>query len=160
MKKLSILSIPIFLVAYSCSPSLDAEKEMEAIKALVQHEKEAYFERDAEKSGKPWIHDEHSRKIFFSPDGVNYLNGWEAVDLDYQESASAEMWDQVENLDVEFSDYEFNFYDNTAMVFCTSTWTGKYRGEEVNLVQNRILHLVRINGNWKFDLMAIYRVPE
>jgi hypothetical protein len=32
-------------------------------------------------------------------------------------------------------------------------------GEEINGEQKRILHMVKDEGGWKFDLMAMYRLP-
>ena len=33
-------------------------------------------------------------------------------------------------------------------------------GEEINMVQARILHLVKVEGKWKIDLMAMYNIPD
>jgi len=160
MKTLISLSVLMLLGAYSCTTSLDIEKEKEAIKAVIEEEKDAYFARDAVRMGETWIQDPGSRKIWFSVNGLTYLPGWSEVDADHQKGAESEMWDKLKDMEVEFSDYEFNFYENTALVFCTTTWKGQYDGEELHAAQKRILHFVRHNREWKFDLTTILRIPE
>ena len=70
------------------------------------------------------------------------------------------MWDNLENVDTEYSDFDINVYGNTAVVFHDSQWSGKFQGEEQDVIQTRILHLVKVEGEWKLDLMVAYRIPE
>ena len=160
MKKLIILYGLLLLGAYSCNSILDEDKEKEAIKAVIEEDKDAYFARDAARQGEIWMQDDNSRKIYYSPDGMTLIPGWSGVDAEQKENAESEMWDNVKDLEGQFSDYEFNFYNNTAMVFCKTTWTGLYYGEELAIEQHRILHFVKANGKWKYDLMAMYRIPD
>jgi hypothetical protein len=45
------------------------------------------------------------------------------------------MWDNVKDLEVQFLDYEFNFYENNALVFCTTKWSGLIHGKELDMAQ-------------------------
>ena len=160
MKSLIILFCPLLLGVCSCSNILNEEKEKEAIKAVIEEEKDAFFARDVARLGETWIQDSTALKLYFSVNGLSYLPGWSEVETDHKNGAESEMWDNVKDLKAEFSDYEFNFYKNTALVFCNTSWSGLYYGEELNLVQKRILHFIKINGKWKYDLMAMYNVPS
>jgi len=160
MRTIIFLSALLILGAYSCTPILDTDRDKEAIKAIIEEEKNAYFARDAARMGETWMHDDNSHKLYISQSELEFLSGWNEVDGDHNKSAESEMWDNVKNLEVQFSDYDFNFYDNAALVFCNTTWTGLYYGEVLNVVQKRILHFVKTNGKWKFDLTAIYRIPD
>lgn len=144
----------------SCSTSVNLEVEKEAIKAVIEEEKDGYLARDLERIRNTWTQDTASRKFCFSEKGMTYLNGWEMIDNDHITCSESEMWDNVEDLSVVFSDYEFNIYGNTALVFLKSSWSGISYGRELNTVQKRILHLVKADGVWKLDLMAIIAVTD
>jgi hypothetical protein len=49
---------------------------------------------------------------------------------------------------------------NSAWVFCDTDWSGVVRGQDMKVKQSRIAVLKKINGEWKFALLAIYRIPE
>jgi hypothetical protein len=145
---------------HSCQKTLDPKIEEEAIKAVIEEEKDAYLARDANRQSETWIQNENSRKLFCRNDRLDFMNGFNEIDANHKEDTESEMWDQTEDVNAIFSDYSFNFYNHTALVTCTTTWTGKYKGEELEGKQMRILHFVKTDGEWKYDLMAIYNIPE
>jgi hypothetical protein len=160
MKRSFILLCPLLIGICSCTAPVNVDKEKEAIKAVIQEEKDGYFARDTARLAETWVQDSSARKIYFSADGMVYLDGWNKVNEDHKANLESEMWDNAGDLKAEFSDFEFNIYGKTALVFCNTTWTGMLYGKELNAVQKRILHFVKVNGKWKYDLMAIYRIPE
>lgn len=163
MKKLLIIACSFLFAAFlfnACQPAVDIEKEKEAIIAVIDTEKNAYFERDISKIEAIWMQDSTSRKMYMTPEGLYYFNGWSEVYNHDKENAESDMWNDMEDISVDFSNYEINIYNNTAVVLCNSRWTGKYKGEPIDMDQKRILHLVKVDGSWKFDLMAMYRIPE
>ena len=160
MRWISFLCYPLLTGVISCSGPVDLKVEEDTIRAVIEEEKDGYLTRDVERIRKTWIQDSNSRKIFLSERGVTYLNGWEMVDNDHIRASESEMWDNVEDLGVEFSDYEYNITGNTAVVFFNSAWSGICYERELDYVQKRILHLVKVNGNWKLDLMTIFTVPD
>jgi hypothetical protein len=89
MKKLFILSAMLLLGAYSCSTQLNTDKEKEAIKAVIEEEKDAYFARDWARMGESWVQDSNSRKFAFYPTGLTYLSNWSEVDADHKRSAES-----------------------------------------------------------------------
>jgi hypothetical protein len=157
MKNLFIL-IAVIFGTFSCT--VPEEKEKEAIKSVIEEERDAFFARDVARQDQTWVQDTTSRKIFLLPDGIRDYHGWDAISAEQIENAESEMWDQMENVKAEFSGYEFNIYGNTALVICNTTWTGKLRGNDIDNTQKRILHFIKENGKWKFDLMAVYRMPD
>jgi hypothetical protein len=68
--------------------------------------------------------------------------------------------DNLDFVKVGDSNFDINVYDNTALVFHETNWSAKYHGTPVHLDQTKILHLVKVEGKWKLDLMAIYQIPE
>ncbi|MBN1133071.1 MAG: nuclear transport factor 2 family protein [Bacteroidales bacterium] len=159
MKKL-LLSVIVFgLVAgYSCQGPVDPEAEKEAIKAVIETEKAAFFEQDLEKIDGTWKQDTLSRKIYADSEGYWEIKGWKALQDENKQNLREDRGD-FSKVDLKFTDYEIVLYDNTALVFHVSNWSGIYQGEELLLVQKRILHLVKEDGSWKIDLMFMYRMP-
>jgi hypothetical protein len=163
MKKIIISIGPVLLTTLmfnACLPVVDVEQEKEAIMAVIEAEKDAYFERDITKVEAVWVQDSTSRKMYMTPEGLYYFNGWSEIYKHDKENTESDMWDDMEDIQVEFLNYEFNIYNNTALVFCNSRWNGMYKGEPLDMDQKRILHFVKVDGSWKYDLMAMYRIPE
>jgi len=48
---------------------------------------------------------------------------------------------------------------DSAWVVCDTDWSGSLKDRPVKLKQSRISVLKKINGRWKFALMAIYEIP-
>jgi len=162
MKKYLITLIALsFLAGASCQQKIDNEKEKEAIKAVIEEERAAFFDRDFSRVEATWILESTSRKYYMGESGINKIIGWSEVgkaDKEYIEND--EVWENSKNLNTEYTNFEISVYENTALVFHDSPWSGKYMGEEINMVQARILHLVKVEGKWKIDLMAMYDIPD
>lgn len=152
--------LPLLIGTISCSTSVSPDMEKEAIKAVIEEEKDGYLARDVDRIRDTWLQDTGSRKFCFRESGMTYLNGWEMIDNDHVMASESEMWDNSQNLDVEYSNYEFNIQGNGALVYFNSTWSGIHYGMELNTVQERIIHLVKADGKWKIDLMTIIVIPD
>ena len=158
MKKfIYVIMAMILVICISCQEKVDVEKEKEAIKAVIEQEKDGYFEKDINKIESTWVQDATARKIYLFPDEYNYFNGWAEINLHDRENVDSQDRD---SLNLTFSDFEFNFYGNNALVFCIANWSGTYEGNEFEEVQHRILHFVKANGEWKYDLMAMDRISN
>jgi PBP1b-binding outer membrane lipoprotein LpoB len=153
-----ILFLP--LLFNSCQPAVDMNKEKEALISLINEEKKAYFERDTTLMATLWVHDSTARKIYMTQKGPVLFNGWAEVHAHDMGNAASEMWDDMEDGKIDFSDYEINIYHNTALVLCHAKGSFTLKGEDLKGEQERIQHMVKKDGKWKFDLMAIYNLPE
>jgi hypothetical protein len=160
MKRSFILLIPLLIAGYSCNKVVNKDKQIEAIKAVIEEEKEGYLDQDAATMGASWTQNENSRRLYLSRDGIQEVSGWSEIDEENKKNAASDMWYHADGVNAQFSDYEFVLYGNTAMVYCTTTWSGFYHGRKLNAKQKRILHFVKENGEWKYDLMAIYGIPD
>jgi hypothetical protein len=162
MKKYLIALITCSLLAgVSCQEKMDIEKEKEAIKAVMEEERSAFFDRDFSRYEATWIQEPTSRKYFMGESGITKLLGWSEVgESDKAQIENEELWENSKNLHAEYTNFEISVYENTALVFHDTQWSGIYRGEELDAVQVRIVHLVKLEGKWKIDLMAMYRIPD
>ena len=158
MKKfINVIMAMILVICISCQEKLDIEKEKEAIKAVVEQEKDGFFEKDINKIESTWVHDLTARKIYMFPDEYHYFNGWSEINLHDKENIESQ---DIESLNLIFSDFEFNLYGKNALVFCNANWSGIYMGREFEEVQHRILHFIKVNGEWKYDLMAMDQISN
>lgn len=159
---ISSFLLAAFLIS-ACQPKeavIDIEKEKAAIIAVIEEERDAFLDGDAATCMATWIQDSNSRKMFMSQDGLTDLNGYEEVYKQLEENIESLASEETEDIMAHFLNYEFKFYNNTALVFCNTKWTGKYKGEEIDGEQKRILHFVKVDGVWKFDLAAMYKIPK
>jgi hypothetical protein len=157
---LSILAVCLIAGSYTCQETIDIEKEKEAIIAIIEEERAAYMDRNFSRYEATWKQESTSRKYYMSAKGITKLNGWsEIAKFDKPVVENATKADR-ENTNLEYLNFDIIVSSNTALVFHDSHWTGKYQGKELDAVQARILHLVKVGGEWKLDLMAMYRIPK
>jgi len=162
MKKYLFALIAFSLIASaSGQDKAKIEKEKKAIKAVIEEERAAFFDRDFSRVEAIWIQESTSRKFYMSQNGITKFIGWSEVGKgDKEFIEDDDRWADYENPNAEYSNFDITVYGKTALVFHDTQWSGKYLGEELNGVQTRILHLVKFEGEWKIDLMAMYRIPK
>ncbi len=158
-KNLLTLFALILLVGTSCQEKIDIEKEKEAIIAVNEEERNAFFDHDITRLEAIWVQEPTSQRIFTSENTLTILNGWTEISTNYRESMDADWWNDYEDLMAYFSNYEINVYDNTALVYHDIKGTGKYLGEETEMNQKRVLHFVKIDGTWKIDFTVQLQIP-
>ncbi len=161
MKKIifPILALSL-IIGSSCKEKIDIEKEQAAILAVIEEERSAFFDSDLPRTEATWIQEPTSRKYYMSSARIYKMIGWSEISKVSKEEIEGDMRDDYENINAEYSNFDIVVHDNTALVFHDTQWSGKYLGEEINLEQERILHLVKVEGKWKLDLMAIYNIPK
>jgi hypothetical protein len=154
-------SILIILFLFSaCKPKVDIQKEQGAIIAVIEEERNAYFDRDISRLEAIWVQDSTSKRIFRSETALIILKGWTGINANYQEDFEADVWKDYEDLMADFSNWEINIYNNSALVYHDIHWTGKYFGEEVEAEQKRVVHLVKSDGTWKINFIAQITIPS
>jgi ketosteroid isomerase-like protein len=161
MKKYLFTLIAFSLMAVaSCQEKTDIEKEKETIKAVIEEERAAFFDKDFSRVEATWMHVSSSRKYYFTDEGITKLIGWSEIgegDKSFIENDVLQA--DYENINNEYTNFEITVYGNTALVYHNAKWSGKYNGEEFSMAQARILHLVKVNRKWKIDLMAMGNIP-
>jgi ketosteroid isomerase-like protein len=152
-----LLSLSIWVFT-SCEEKIDVAKEEAAIKAVFEADKDAYMKQDNAAMSKCWVQDASSKKIWFTAKGENILNGWENINLSQQKEIADTTWDRKQ-MNCTFSEYQIDIMGNSAWVTSKTNWKGSHRGEPMEAKQSRIMVMKKIDGNWKFALMAIYNFP-
>ena len=146
------------LISTSCQKKIDILKEQEAIKSVMEEEKNSFFNKDPERMAATWIQKPSSIKLYMMNTGQIQLIGWDKIyesDKKYMETDTLDR----KNMKIIFSDYQFNIYENNAWVFFKATWNVPYNDSIVAFEQTRISAFEKSDGKWKYKLMAIYNIP-
>ena len=97
MKKLLFALIAFCLLAgVCCQDESGIKKEKEAIKAVIEKEKTAYYEQDLSRLNDSWIQESSSRKLFMTPNGITELDGWTKIHQNNVEATEREWNESVE----------------------------------------------------------------
>jgi ketosteroid isomerase-like protein len=159
MKKILLALFACCLLAVvCCQDESGIEKEKKAIIAVIEAEKVAYYNKDLSVLDASWVQDPYSRKMFLTTHGVTELNGWDEIHQNNIEAVERDWSEHVET--VQYSDYSINIYGNTALVLHDSEHQITDHDVESILNMRRILHLVKVDDEWKIDLMAMYFMPH
>jgi hypothetical protein len=159
MKKFSLALISCCLLAVvCCQDESGIEKEKKAIKAAIEAEKIAYYTQDLSGLDAAWIQEATSRKLFITSHGITELTGWEEIHQNNVEAIERD-WNEHHET-AQYSNYFVNIYGNTALVYHDSEHQITDQEVESVLYMKRIIHLVKIDEEWKIDLMAMYFMPH
>lgn len=159
MKKILLALFACSLLAVvCCQDESGIEKEKKAIIAVVEAEKSAYYNQDLSVLDKSWIQESSSRKLFLTSHGITELSGWKEIHQNNIEAIERDWNEHVET--VQYSNYSINVYGSTALVYHDSEHRITDHEEESILNMKRILHLVKIEDEWKIDFMAMYFMPH
>ena len=154
MKKIYFLLAIIFLAGTACQEKTDIEKEKEAIKTVIEAEKEAFYSKDYSRIAETWIQEPSSYKIYLNQNGNNIFEGWEAISKHDLQNVQDTSWDRSQ-LKMDFSNYRINIIENTAWVLFDCYNNGIYQGNNISTLNTRIYVLRKIEGEWRFSLMAM-----
>ena len=155
MKKLALFTpVLIMVTVISCKARMDVAKEKEDIIAVIENEKEAYFNQDYSGISEAWIQEPSSYKIYMNENGNILFDGWDAISKHDQENLQDTSWDRSQ-VRMDFSNYRINVIDNTAWVLFDCHTNGIVQGDTISILDTRIYVLKKVEGNWKFSLMAM-----
>lgn len=159
MKKyfLALLACSLLAVV-CCQDESGIEKEKKAIVAVIEAEKVAYYAQDLAGLDDPWIKESSSRKMFLTTHGITEIVGWDDIHQHNIEAVERDWSEHVET--VLYSDYSISIYGSTALVLHDSEHQITDHGNESILNMRRIIHLVKIDEEWKIDLMSMYFMPH
>jgi ketosteroid isomerase-like protein len=159
MKKFLLALFAFSLLAVvCCQDESGIEKDKKAIVAVIEAEKTAYYTQDLAGLDASWVQDASSQKLFLTSHGITELKGWDEIHQNHIEAIESDWNEHVET--VQYSDFSINVYGSTALVMHNSEHQITDHGAESILNMRRILHLVKIEDDWKIDMMAMYFMPH
>lgn len=159
MKKFLLALFAFSLLAVvCCQDESGIEKEKKAIIAVIEAEKTAYYTQDLSGLDESWVQESSSRKLFLTSHGITELDGWNEIHQNNTEAIGRDWNEHVET--VQYLNYSINVYGNTALVLHDSEHKITDHDKESVLNMRRIIHLVKIDDEWKIDLLAMYFMPH
>ena len=144
MKYIIILAAAIIAGYSSFSQNNETVKEKSAIIQLAEDEIRAFCMGDVEGLEEKWVQKNTSQKIVNTRNHCTLLDSWSEIYLNYIDSMCL---GKIQRMDVSTSNYKINLYHNTALVHHDIIWGA---GEK-QITQKRVAHLVKVDGEWKFD---------
>ena len=159
MKKFLLALFAFSLLAVvCCQDESGIEKEKKAIIAVIEAEKTAYYKQDITRLDESWVQESSSQKLFLTSHGITEITGWDEIHQNNMEAIERDWNEHVET--VLYSNYSINLYGSTALVLHDSEHKMTNQDEESILNMKRIIHLVKIDDEWRIDLMAMYFMPH
>ena len=152
-----LLTLAIWVFA-ACEEKIDVAKEEAAIKAVFEDEKNAYLKQDAAAMAEFWVQDVTSQKIWYSGKDENAIVGWENINTSHQKEVADNSWDRS-LMTCTFSGFQIDIMDESAWITSKTNWKGTMNDKPFEANQSRIVVMKKLDGNWKFALMAIYNFP-
>ncbi len=135
--------------------SMSLEKEKEAIKAVIEEEKNAFYDQDLDRIKATMVNDSSTRKLIMRKDGFDETVGIEANLEGNREAFGREMGDDIKWTS-EYYNYTIQVYGNTALVYHDSKHTSTDPSGATVTTMRRMVHLLKVDGKWKMDLMALF----
>ena len=155
----SIFAILLF-VGTSCQPSVNVEKEKEAIMTLLKAEGDAALARDMELVSDIYVHDELTTRLEMGQYGYNRYEGWEEVERligDFLEGEGSLGGDNPVNRK---ENVLIKVMGNTAWLTCDNIWEWTIEGEKGGYNNIQVLFFEKIKGDWKISFTAYYTKPQ
>jgi len=148
----NFLSLSLAVIVFSiiaCSGKMDIEKEMAAIQAVIEEEKDAFFAQDFNRMAATWVQEPSSVKLYMAGKGPVEFLGWEKI-AEHDKENIPKSPSEYEKMNCIFSDYNFNINDDNSWVVLKATWDGLYNGKQQHIEQTKILAFKKIEGKWKW----------
>jgi ketosteroid isomerase-like protein len=157
MKTLMIL-LPVLLVAgWMQAPQAEAgETDESAIKAVMEKQTRAFFERNFEAEEDVWAQEPY---IIRMSDVVPLNVGWDAISTAYK-TIFEKYPDPVAGLDFSFSNVHLNVHGDAAWVVYEQHLKGEFEGEAFSSTSREVRFLTRIDGKWKIVYQFTTNLPR
>ena len=122
MKKIPILLLLAFVASvcfFSCKPKVNIEKEKEAIKAVFEQEKNAFYNQDCPGMAETWVQEPTSTKIYMNAKEQLIFEGWDKINAQSQKEVSDTSWNR-KLVKTSFLNYKIDVLGNSAWVLCNA----------------------------------------
>jgi len=155
MKK--YIFIPVLVIILSCQPTVDYEKDKEAIMAVIQAEGDAFVAEEKERLYDLFIQDDLNVRLGFGGKSYTITKGWDDVKSIYDEYYANSMEGLVSRNSKDNSIVRIS--KNTAWVICDNIWDWEYQDREGRWSNVEVVFLEKMNSEWKISFMSFLPAP-
>ena len=149
-KNLLTLFALILLVGTSCQEKIDIEKEKEAIKAVIEEETNAFFDKDYDRFAASYVQNESNIRLDAGKNGYWYIVGWEEMDSIFKQIFE-KYPDPRKHYQVK-TNYKIQVYKESAFAI----FDNELHNSEDELIKTNIHveFLEKVNGEWKIAYLS------
>jgi hypothetical protein len=135
-------------------PSIDIEKEKQAIIDVINAETDAYLAFDFDALADKHIQDSTNLRLSAGRDNYVFCDGWEEVSEYLKEAIEGEESPEDRNRTVSKSNYRIKVYPESAWVLCDEVWTYHYETDTVRIKSIQVRFLEKVDGEWKINFLS------
>jgi hypothetical protein len=150
------LFVLAILIGTSCQPSVNIEKEKEAVLAVILEEADALLAMDKERVFATHIQSSEEMRLELGVYGYRIYDGWEEIGSLIGDFVDAE---PSEHAKISKENVKIKVAGTAAWLICDNVFSWG-TGEEKDGYSNiQIAFLEKVQGEWKISLTAYYNKP-
>jgi len=160
MKKYVLTLFALILLAgTSCQEQIDIEKEKEVIKAVIEEETNAYYDRDFDRLAATYVQDETNIRLGAGKNGYGYYDGWEEIGSAFKEWIEEDI-SNIENIKYGKTNYKIKVYNNSAWAVFDDKAMYDVEGEHIEITQKGVRFLEKVDGEWKIVFLSYVNISS
>ncbi|HLO60804.1 MAG TPA: nuclear transport factor 2 family protein [Bacteroidales bacterium] len=145
------LSAALMFFLTSCKPKVDNEKEIQAIKSVINAETQAWIDRNPEKMKEFYIHDALQTRVNIQDSVYTIATGWEKRSVAIDTLAKYADWKGVDAFKVEKEYLAIKVSGDAAWAVLKETQNMVYNGSPATAVSIINVMLEKVDKNWKIS---------
>ncbi len=146
-------SIALLVVLCSASSAFAQNKDMDAIKALLERETKAFFEIDYKTWADSWAHVPYAFWSFADTTDVNSFSGWDAIDKGFAEYFRTA---KPSKANIDRTGLDIRLYGNAAY----ARFTQHVKDDSSRPAQAEVRVLEKIKGKWKIVCVSVIAIEK
>lgn len=155
----TILAV-LLIAGTSCEPTVNVEKEKEAILAVLEEEAAASLAKDVERVFALHVKDDLETRLELGEYGFNTYTGWDEVGELLGDALSGEGAMAGENAVNRKENMVIKVTGNTAWLTCDNIWEWTIDGNKGGYSNIQVTFFEKIKGKWLISFAAYYSKPQ
>ncbi|HEX2395635.1 MAG TPA: hypothetical protein VHI78_09825 [Bacteroidales bacterium] len=143
------LVLMFFLTA--CNKTSDVDKEIEAIKTVINSETQAWIDKNPDVMKKYYIHDAFQTRVNIQDSAYTIATGWDKRSVAIDTLTKYVDWVGVDAFKVEKEFLAIKVYDDAAWAIVRETQNMIYNGSPAKAVAIINVMLEKVNEEWKIS---------
>jgi SnoaL-like domain len=155
-----IFIVPVagfFLLA--CKPTADIEKDKEAIKAVIEAETHAFYDKNSAAFKDLYVQDESQTRVMLAGSELSITSGWSKFKL-MADSIPLNDWSELKNFTFRHEYVAIKVLGNVAWAILKYQSNYYYKGVATRDRDLQTIVLEKTDGKWKISCFVISTIPS
>jgi hypothetical protein len=144
-------AVVMMLFLASCKPRTNVEKEMEAIKGVINGETQAWIDKNPAKMKEFYIHDDMQTRVNIQDSIYTVATGWDKRSVAIDTLAKYADWVGVDEFKVEKEFLAIKVHNDAAWAILKETQNMVYNGSPATAVAIINVMLEKVDNDWKIS---------